>query len=487
MKLLADILYKVRIKQLQGSTNVAIESVVFDSREVVSYSLFIAVKGTQVNGHDFIQTAIENGAVAIICEKLPDNLEKGVTYILVDNSPHALSHIAANYYDNPSSHLKLVGITGTNGKTSTATLLFNLFRALGHKTGLISTVENRINSEVIPSTHTTPDALQLNSLLRKMVNTGCRFCFMEVSSHALHQQRVLGIAFAGAVFTNLTHDHLDYHNTFNDYIAAKKLLFDNLGEETFALVNSDDKQGDTMLQNTKAKKYTYAIKRMADFRAKIVENQFTGLQLHINDQDLYTRLIGGFNAYNILAVYGTAVLLGQPELYVLTALSGIKTAEGRFQHVKTPGGVTAIVDYAHTPDALLNVLKTISDIRTRNEKVITVVGCGGNRDKSKRPEMARIACNFSDKVVLTSDNPRNEDPAVIIEDMQAGVEPQDFKKTVAIENRREAIKMACSMAGPGDIILIAGKGHEKYQDIKGVKHPFDDVEVLNETLKLLEK
>lgn len=486
MKLLQDILYQARIRQVIGTTNVAIEAVHFDSRQVGKFSLFIAVPGTKMDGHAYIEAAIAQGAVAVVCEEIPSSVREGITYVKVDDAREAMGYIAANFYDHPSQELKLVGITGTNGKTSCATMLFRLFRLLGHKSGLISTVENRINKEVVPATHTTPDSIGLNRLLRQMVDSGCKYCFMEVSSHALHQHRVTGVHFEGAVFTNLTHDHLDYHGTFDNYIAAKKMLFDHLSAGSFALVNLDDRHGETMLQNCKAgRQRTYAIKSMADFKARIVENQFEGLHLFMDGSDFYTQMVGRFNAYNILAVYATAGLLGGSKLDVLTALSEIRAVDGRFQLVRNAENVTAIVDYAHTPDALRNVLKTIQDVRTRNEEVYTVVGCGGDRDKSKRPEMARIACKYSDRVILTSDNPRSEDPEVIIEDMRKGVEAQDFRKTNAIVNRAEAIRMACSMARPGDIVLVAGKGHEKYQEIKGERLPFDDLAIVEESLKPL--
>ncbi len=486
MKLLQDILYKTRISEVVGSTNVAIEGIAFDSRKVTKFSLFVATRGALLDGHSFIGQAIESGAVAIICEDLPVAQTAGITYVKVDDARKALGSIASNFYDNPSSELKLVGITGTNGKTTCATMLYDVFRLLGKKVGLLSTVENKINNTVVAATHTTPDALSLNALLRQMVDAGCGYCFMEVSSHALHQQRVEGIDFAGAVYTNISHDHLDYHKTFDAYIAAKKILFDNLAPESFALVNLDDRQAEIMVQNTKARTVTsFALKAMADYKAKVIENQFGGLHINIDGLDLYSKLIGKFNAYNILSVYATAVLLGEEKLDVLTALSNVNPVSGRFQYVMSEDKVTAIVDYAHTPDALKNVLTTINDIRTRNEQVIAVVGCGGDRDATKRPEMARIACKYSDRVIFTSDNPRSESPEAIIEDMKKGVEPQDYKKTHAISDRKEAIKMACHLAASGDIILIAGKGHEKYQDIKGEKLPFDDMQVVNETLKIL--
>jgi UDP-N-acetylmuramoyl-L-alanyl-D-glutamate--2,6-diaminopimelate ligase len=487
MKLLQDILYQVRVQQVVGTTNLAIASVAFDSRKVVSFGLFIAVRGTQADGHQYIDQAIKAGAVAVVCEALPQMTKEGITYVKVENAQAALGIIASNFFDNPSQDIKVVGVTGTNGKTTCATLLYRLFRLMGKKVGLLSTVENRINHDVVPATHTTPDALVLNALLNKMVDAGCTHCFMEVSSHALHQHRVAGVQFAGAVFTNITHDHLDYHGTFDNYIAAKKMLFDMLPREAFALVNLDDRHGPTMLQNCKAVvQRTFAVKSMADYRARIVENQFAGLHLHIDGMDLYTKLVGRFNAFNILAVYGTAIHLGMEKLDVLTALSSLNPPAGRFEYINGPNDITAIVDYAHTPDALRNVLKTIEDIRTRSEQVITVVGCGGDRDRTKRPEMAFIATKLSDKVILTSDNPRSEDPDAIIAEMRAGVEAADYKKCLSVTNRREAIRLACSLARPGDIILVAGKGHEKYQEIAGVKQPFDDLMEVTEALKTIQ-
>jgi len=487
MKLLKDVLYKVGLIEVEGSTNVAITSISFDSRKIEKDSLFIAIKGTQSDGHKYIDDTIENGAIAILCEELPQYINQKITYIKVKDTSLALGIIANNFYDNPSEHVKLVGVTGTNGKTTTVTLLFNLFKKLGYKVGLLSTVKNQINNDVLGATHTTPDAIQLNALLKQMVEKGCTYCFMEVSSHALVQHRVAGIHFEGAVFTNITHDHLDYHKTFDEYIKAKKQLFDSLGNTSFALTNRDDANGEVMLQNTKAIKKTYSLRSMADYRCKVVENQFSGLLLNIDNNEVWSKLIGSFNAYNLLAVYATAILLKQDKTNVLTTLSTLGSVEGRFQYVRNDNGVVGIVDYAHTPDALLNVLKTVNDIRTGNEQVITVVGCGGDRDAAKRPVMAKIACDLSSKVILTSDNPRSEEPDSIIQQMQTGVDVVNRKKTLSITDRSEAIKTACSIAKPGDIILIAGKGHEKYQDIKGVKHAFDDMLVLQENLKLFEK
>lgn len=481
---LRDILYKVSLVSASGDMTKDIKSVCFDSRKIKKDSLFVAVSGTQVDGHTYIQKAIDLGAVAIVCEKLPETISENVTYVAVKNSAEALGIVAANFYDNPAASLKLVGVTGTNGKTTIATLLFALYRKLGYSVGLLSTVENKIDNEIIPSSHTTPDAIQLNNLLSTMVERGCEYCFMEVSSHALDQFRVSGISFSGAIFSNMSHDHLDYHQTFDAYIKAKKMLFDGLGSDAFALVNADDKRGRIMLQNTKAAKSTYALKTMADYKAKLISNTLQGLELEVDNKNVWFRLIGDFNAYNLMAVYGAAELLGEEKEDVLTALSSLDPAEGRFEVVDTDADITAIVDYAHTPDALKNVLETIAEFRTGNEQVITVVGCGGNRDVSKRPLMASIACKMSDKVVFTSDNPRNEDPNAIIEDMKQGVSPVDFKKTVVLVDREEAIKTACLLARNKDIILVAGKGHEKYQEINGVKNPFDDKEVLGRMLNL---
>lgn len=487
MKLLKDILYKAGIIEVMGSTNIAITALSFDSRKIEKDSLFIAIKGTLSDGHKYIDDTINKGAIAILCEELPEAINDKVTYIKVKDTSAALGIIAGNFYDNPSEKIKLVGITGTNGKTTTVTLLFSLFKKLGYKVGLLSTVKNQINNDIIPATHTTPDAIQLNALLRQMIEKGCTHCFMEVSSHAVVQNRIAGIHFSGAVFTNITHDHLDYHKTFDEYIKAKKKFFDGLGSDAFALTNKDDVNGQIMLQNTKALKRSYSLRSMADFKCKVVENQFSGLLLNIDNQEVWSKLIGSFNAYNLLAVYATAILLKEDKTNVLTTLSTLSSVEGRFQYIRNNNGVVGIVDYAHTPDALQNVLKTIADIRTGNEQVITVVGCGGDRDAAKRPIMAKIAGDLSTKVILTSDNPRSEEPEAILKEMQAGVDAVNFKKTISITDRSEAIKMACSIANDGDIILIAGKGHEKYQEIKGVKHPFDDMEVLQENLKLFEK
>ena len=487
MKLLKDILYKVSLIEVGGSTNVAITSISFDSRKIEKDSLFVAVKGTNSDGHKYIADTIVSGAIAILCEEIPKEINEKITYIKVKDTTLALGIIAGNFYDNPSERIKLVGVTGTNGKTTTVTLLFNLFKKLGYKVGLLSTVKNQINNDIIPAIHTTPDAIQLNSLLHQMVEKGCTHCFMEVSSHAVVQNRIAGIHFVGGVFTNITLDHLDYHKTFDEYIKAKKRFFDNLGSDAFAITNKDDANGQVMLQNTKAIKKTYSLLSMADFKCKIVENQFSGLLLNIDNQEVWSRLIGKFNAYNLLAVYATAILLKEDKINVLTTLSSLSSVDGRFHYIRTDNGIIGIVDYAHTPDALVNVLKTIMNIRTGNEKVITVVGCGGDRDVSKRPLMAKIACDLSNKVILTSDNPRSEEPEAIIKEMNKGVDAVNNKKTISITDRSEAIKTACSYANQGDIILIAGKGHEKYQEIKGIKYPFDDMKVLQENLKLFEK
>ncbi|MEP2770756.1 MAG: UDP-N-acetylmuramoyl-L-alanyl-D-glutamate--2,6-diaminopimelate ligase [Fulvivirga sp.] len=484
MASLRDILYKVSLVSTSGNMDVAIDAITFDSRQVKSGSLFIAVKGTQVDGHEYIDKAVKAGAVAIVCEQLPDEIIEGVTYVAVKNSASALGIVASNFFENPSSKLKLVGVTGTNGKTTVATLLFDLYKSMGYSVGLLSTVQNQINKKVMEASHTTPDAIQLNELLAQMVDSGVEYCFMEVSSHALSQHRVDGVKFKGAVFTNISHDHLDYHKTFDAYISAKKKLFDDLDSDAFALVNVDDKRGRIMLQNTKAEKNTFALKTVANFKSKLIGNTIHGLEMEVDGKNAWFKLIGDFNAYNITAVYASAVLLGEDADEALKHLSLLDGAPGRFEQVINEAKVTAIVDYAHTPDALKNVLETINDFRTGNEQVITVVGCGGNRDKTKRPLMAAIACSLSDKVVFTSDNPRNEDPLEIIKDMQEGISPADYKKTVILSDREEAIKTACLLADEGDIILVAGKGHETYQEIKGVKHPFDDKDVLGRMLNL---
>jgi UDP-N-acetylmuramoyl-L-alanyl-D-glutamate--2,6-diaminopimelate ligase len=485
MMLLSDIIKGLSFTELQGSADVNISAVVFDSRKVVPGCLFVAVRGTVVDGHNYIEQAIKDGAAAIICEELPGHTAGEVDFLMVADSAAALGIISANFYDNPSKKLKLVGVTGTNGKTTVATLLYQLFRDLGYKCGLLSTVENQINGKIIPSTHTTPDQVELNRLLDEMVDLGCDYCFMEVSSHAVAQHRISGLSFSGGIFTNLTHDHLDYHKTFDNYLKAKKAFFDGLPKTAFALTNSDDRNGNVMLQNTKAHKKSYGLKTMADYKAKILENQFGGLLLNIDNEEVWFKMVGSFNAYNLLAVYAAAMLLDQDRAKVLTSLSKLSGAEGRFDYIVGPNKVIGIVDYAHTPDAVQNVLSTIHDIRKGNEKVITVIGCGGDRDKTKRPIMAKVACEWSDKVILTADNPRSEDPAEIIKDMEQGVESAFKRMTVSIADRREAIKTACMLSQPGDIILLAGKGHEKYQEIKGVKNHFDDKEELLNNFALM--
>lgn len=487
MKLLKDILYKARLEQVVGSTNTAIEHIAFDSRAVRPFTAFVAVKGTQSDGHAFIAKAVELGATAVVCEKLPEVLKEGVTYVRVADSQHALAVMACNFHDDPSKDLKLIGVTGTNGKTSVATLLYRLYKALGYKCGLLSTVEVRVGNKVIPSTHTTPDAVRINELLADMVAEKVTHCFMEVSSHSVVQERITGLHFAVGVFTNITHDHLDYHGTFAAYIKAKKRFFDQLPAGAFALVNADDPNSAVMVQNTKAVKRSYAVRNMADHRARIIENQLTGLHLSIDGHDVYARLVGEFNASNLLAVYTTAVLLGEAPLNVLTALSDLEPPAGRFQVVRGATGVIGIVDYAHTPDALKNVLGTIAEVSGPEGSVITVVGCGGDRDRAKRPLMARIAVGMSHRVVLTSDNPRSEDPQAIIEEMRAGIASTEMPHVFVNADRREAIRQAVGLAKPGDVVLVAGKGHETYQEVKGVKHPFDDAAILKETLELMHK
>ncbi|GGD89347.1 UDP-N-acetylmuramoyl-L-alanyl-D-glutamate--2,6-diaminopimelate ligase [Planktosalinus lacus] len=484
---LRDLLYTVTLNAVVGSTDVVISQLKFDSRNVDFNDCFVAITGTEMDGHQYIQKAIDKGALAIICEVLPEQIVNGITYVQVDDSKRALAIMAASYFGNPSKDLKLIGVTGTNGKTTIATLLFQLFKNAGFKVGLISTVKIMIQEEEFQSTHTTPDSLTLNSYLNKMIIEGVEYCFMEVSSHGIHQKRTEGLQFAGGVFTNLTQDHLDYHKTFVAYRDVKKVFFDKLPKSAFALVNEDDKNGLVMLQNTKAQKYTYALKTQADFKAQVLENQFSGLLLKINSNEVWSKLIGDFNAYNLLAIYGVATICGLEELEILRLISELDSVSGRFQYQISKSKITAIVDYAHTPDALKNVLETINSIRTGNETLITVVGCGGNRDSSKRPKMGHIASALSDKVIFTSDNPRNEDPDAIIKDIENGVEPQNFKKTIAITNRKQAIKTACQLATENDIILIAGKGHETYQEIKGERFDFDDFKIVNSYLKELNK
>lgn len=487
MKALKDILYKATINAVVGSTSISVCSIGFDSRKIEKGDLFVAIDGLVSNGHDFIEKAINNGANSVVCERLPNHLIEGVTYVEVDNSSRALAIMASNFYENPSENLKLVGVTGTNGKTTVASLLYQLFKKAGYKVGLLSTVKILVNEIEYKATHTTPDSLTINRYLSEMNDAGVEFCFMEVSSHGIHQHRTEGLYFEGGIFTNLSHDHLDYHKTFAEYRDVKKKFFDELSKKSFALSNVDDKNGLIMLQNTKAKKYTYALKQYADYKAQILENQFGGLLLKVNDSEVWTRLIGNFNAYNVLAIYATAELLGLEKVEILRLISDLESVSGRFQYVVSEEKITAIVDYAHTPDALKNVLETINSIRTKNEELITVVGCGGDRDKSKRPKMGHIASALSTKVIFTSDNPRSENPDDILNEIEAGVEPQNYKKALTIADRKQAIKAACQMAQPNDIILIAGKGHETYQEIKGERFEFDDLKTVKELLKQLQK
>ena len=475
------------IEAVHGSMDLTIAKIEFDSRKVSNNDVFVAIKGSLSDGHQFIDKAISLGASVIVCEDLPATLLENITYVKVQNSNQALSYLAANFYDNPSQKLKLVGITGTNGKTTIASLLYQMFKKAGYKVGLLSTVKIMVDDVEYKATHTTPDSLTINQYLDEMVEVGCEFCFMEVSSHGIHQKRTESLHFEGGVFTNLSHDHLDYHDTFAEYRDVKKSFFDSLPKSAFAITNVDDKNGVVMLQNTVARKRTYALKTYADFKAQVLENQLSGLVLKINNDEVWTKLIGSFNAYNLLAIYGVALELGIESNEALRLLSELESVSGRFQFIISESKITAIVDYAHTPDALENVLKTIEDIRTKNEQLITIVGCGGDRDKTKRPIMANIAASLSDKAIFTADNPRTENPQTIIEEMEAGVEGQNFKKTISILDRKQAIKTACQMANPGDIILIAGKGHETYQEINGVRHHFDDMETVQELLKQLEK
>jgi UDP-N-acetylmuramoyl-L-alanyl-D-glutamate--2,6-diaminopimelate ligase len=482
MKTLAALLAGIPVKAVEGRTDVAVSGITFDSREAGKGMLFFAVKGTRTDGHSYIPQVTDAGASVVVCENLPENFKPGTTYVQVADSSAAAGFVAANWFNNPGSKLKLVGITGTNGKTTTATLLFELFRKLGYHTGLLSTILNRIDDEIIPSTHTTPDAIRLNELLARMVQKGCSFCFMEVSSHSVVQNRIAGLPFSGGIFSNLTHDHLDFHKTFDEYLKAKKKFFDDLSASAFALVNTDDRNGMVMLQNTAASKHTYSLQKMADFRGKILEAPLDGLHLELNGHEIWCRLVGRFNGYNLTAVFATAVLLGQDPMEVLTILSSLGSVEGRFDYIKSARGTIGIVDYAHTPDALQNVLETINQLRTGNEILITVVGCGGDRDRTKRPVMARIAARLSDRVILTSDNPRSEVPEAIITEMMSGVEKEFARNVQNITDRRDAIRLATAMARDGDVILVAGKGHEKYQEIQGVKHPFDDKEILKDFL-----
>ena len=488
MMILKDILYKVSLEIVIGTTDIQINDIQFDSREIQVNDLFVALKGTAVDGHEYVEKAVALGARAVVLEVLPDYQDENVTYIKVENAHNALALMAANYYDNPSKNLKLVGVTGTNGKTTTTSLLYQLFKKSGYKTGLISTVEILIDEKVVPTKHTTPDPMTINKHLATMVAIGVDYCFMEVSSHGIAQERVTGLEFAGGIFTNLTHDHLDYHSTFAEYRDVKKRFFDHLPKSAFALTNQDDKNGAIMLQNTKARKLGYALKTYTDYRAQIIENQFGGLLLKINEHEVWSKMVGEFNAYNVLAIYACAIELGLEDIEVLEVISQLNGVSGRFQYFTTvENRITAIVDYAHTPDALKNVLETINSIRTRNENVITVVGCGGDRDITKRPKMAHIAAALSDQVIFTSDNPRTEDPQKILDDMEAGVDAQDYKKTITILDRSQAIKAAAKMADKNDIILIAGKGHETYQEINGVRSDFDDRKIIADILNKLNK
>jgi UDP-N-acetylmuramoyl-L-alanyl-D-glutamate--2,6-diaminopimelate ligase len=487
VKRLKDILYRVSIEAVHGATDVTISKIEFDSRKVESNTAFVAIKGTLSDGHNYIEKAIALGANVIVCEQFPETIMQGITYVQVNDTNEALAYLSANFYDNPSEKIKLVGVTGTNGKTTIASLLYQLFKKAGYKVGLLSTVKIMVDTEEFKATHTTPDSLTLNYYLDQMVQEGCEFCFMEVSSHGIHQKRTAALQFVGGIFTNLSHDHLDYHNTFAEYRDVKKSFFDYLPKSAFAITNCDDKNGVVMLQNTKAKKITYALKSYADYKAQILENQLSGLLLKINDNEVWVKLIGSFNAYNLLAIFGVAVELGIEKVEALRLLSELESVSGRFQFIVSDTKITAIVDYAHTPDALENVLQTIDDIRTKNEQLITVVGCGGDRDKTKRPVMANIAAMLSDKAIFTADNPRTENPEIIIQEMEQGVEPQNFKKTISILDRKQAIKTACQLANPNDIILIAGKGHETYQEINGVKYDFDDLEIVTELLQQLNK
>ena len=487
MSNLKDILYKVAIEAVKGSTEITIGKIDFDSRKMEENDVFVAIRGTISDGHDFIGKAIELGARAIVCDSFPEQIIEGITYIQVKDTNSALAILAANYFDNPSQKLQLVGVTGTNGKTTIASLLYQLYKKAGYKVGLLSTVKIMVDEMEYKATHTTPDSITINSYLAEMVNAGVTHCFMEVSSHGIHQKRSEALHFVGGVFTNLSHDHLDYHATFAEYRDVKKSFFDQLPKTAFALSNIDDKNGQVLLQNTVAKKCSYALKSYADYKAQILESQLSGLLLKINGNEVWVKLIGTFNAYNLLAIYATAIELGMESLEALRLLSELESVSGRFQYIVSETNITAIVDYAHTPDALENVLKTVNDIRTKNEQLITVVGCGGNRDKTKRPVMGGVASDLSDKTILTSDNPRNEDADVIISEMEQGVAPHNFNRILSITDRKQAIKTACQLAQPNDIILIAGKGHETYQEINGVRHDFDDMKIVKELLEQLHK
>ncbi|MDQ8142271.1 UDP-N-acetylmuramoyl-L-alanyl-D-glutamate--2,6-diaminopimelate ligase [Chryseobacterium sp. CFS15] len=484
---LIELLNRIPVLEIHGKNDREVSALVFDSRKVTEDSLYVAVKGTVADGHSFIASSIEKGAKTIVCEELPENLDQNITYIKVKDSSKTLGQLASNFYGNPSEKLKLIGVTGTNGKTSVSTLLFDVFKNLGYNSALLSTVEIRVGDEIIPATHTTPDVITINQILAKALESGCEFAFMEVSSHGISQNRTEGLHFKIAGFTNLTHDHLDYHKTFDEYLKTKKRFFDELNDDAIAITNVDDKNGNVMLQNTKAKKKSYALKTMADYHGRTLEVDFNGMLLNFNGKEFWTTLTGKFNVYNLLLVFGIASELGFQQEEILQAISILKRVSGRFETFKSDGGIFFIVDYAHTPDALENVLDSVNDIRTKNERLITVFGCGGDRDHSKRPEMGNIATKKSTLAIITSDNPRTEDPAVIIKEIESGVEPQNFSKYTSIPDRREAIKMAIKFAEPKDIIVVAGKGHENYQEINGVKHHFDDKEVINELWKLMSK
>ncbi|MDQ1098282.1 MULTISPECIES: UDP-N-acetylmuramoyl-L-alanyl-D-glutamate--2,6-diaminopimelate ligase [Chryseobacterium] len=484
---LTELLSRIPVLEIHGEQNREISGLVFDSRKAAEGTLYIAVKGTVADGHTYIASSVEKGAAAIVCEELPETLDENVTYIQVKDSSKALGHLASNFYGNPSQKLKLIGVTGTNGKTSVSTLLFDVFSNLGYDSALLSTVEIRIGEKVIPATHTTPDIITINRILAEALEDGCEFAFMEVSSHGIAQNRIEGLHFTVAGFTNLTHDHLDYHKTFDEYLKTKKRFFDGLPETAVAITNADDKNGSVMLQNTRALKKTYAMKTMADYHGKLLEVDFNGMLLNFNGKEFWTTLTGKFNVYNLLLVFGIASELGFGQDEILQAISVLKRVSGRFETFKSDGGIFFVVDYAHTPDALENILDSINDIRTKNERLITVFGCGGDRDHSKRPEMGNIATRKSTLAIITSDNPRTEDPAQIIKEIEAGVEPQNFSKYTSIPDRKEAIKMAIKFAEPRDIVLVAGKGHENYQEINGVKHHFDDKETINELWRLMSK
>ena len=485
MKQLKELLFGVQIEATQGRTDVSIQAIAFDSRQVQQGDLFVAIVGDAVDGHAYIQKAVDNGAIAVVGEEKPQDFANDIVWIETRNSRAALAILASNYYDQPSKDLKLIGVTGTNGKTTTTSLLYRLFELAGFATGLLSTIVVKYLSKEIPATHTTPDPLQINAYLRAMVDAGVEFCFMEVSSHGIAQDRIKGLVFTGGVFTNLSHDHLDYHKSFTAYRDVKKQFFDHLPKSAFALINADDKNGKFMLQNCVAKQYSFGLNNYADYQAKVLETQFSGMLLQLNQQEVWSTLVGQFNASNLLVVFAVAHMMDLEEMETLSLISTLKNVKGRFQTFTTPHKATVIVDYAHTPDALENVLKTISKIRTKNETLITLVGCGGNRDQAKRPIMAKVAAAYSDKVIFTADNPRDEDPEKIIDEMETGVAPEDYKKTLRITHRKAAIKAACMELKDGDVLLVAGKGHENYQEIKGVRTPFDDYLIIEEICKQL--